>query len=429
MSIARTQEQSKGLFYYLILIAYVGLMTIAFYVSAEKRGIIPMLPTILRYACDAGVIVLAIVYYLVTYMQKRIRVAGMLAWVWSIPYFGMALISLLIWIIERADLGYISRGLINVGCAELNALAVACAIWLFGEKMVDYTFYGAVGGVALIAMRGVMDYGIGGFIGQYIALVVTFAANTGPAMRAMEFHDLSQGLGVFVMYYIWTFRKDKRSIILLGASTICFTLTLKRIDVLAIGACIFMGRYFNKLTFRRRKHFMIAFEVALVAFAYGYLALIKAGYYGIIMERLGIDTMSRDIIYAYYADYFEFSPTFLGRGLRYIYVHMGLTDEKIRVSRSVYLAVINAHNEYLTYMIEMGFWGFIFWLWSNSWYKMTAIRRAYGWEAMTFFLMVVFYSFLSYATDNTYFYYSINYVGFATSGVTVLASRKAREYG
>ena len=115
MSILRTKEQSKGLFYHVIVIAYVGLMTIAFYVSAEKRGIIPVLPTILRYACDVGVIVLAIVYYLVTYMRKRIRVEGMLAWVWSIPYIGMSMISLMIWIIERADLNYISRGLINLG--------------------------------------------------------------------------------------------------------------------------------------------------------------------------------------------------------------------------------------------------------------------------------------------------------------------------
>ena len=429
MSIARTQEQSKGLFYHLILIAYVGLMTIAFYVSTEKRGIIPVLPTILRYACDVGVIVLAIVYYLVTYMQKRIRVAGMLAWVWSIPYFGMALISLMIWIIERADMGYISRGLINVGCAELNALAVACAIWLFGEKVVDYSFYGAVLAVLLVALRAVMDYGIGGFIGQYIALVVTFAGNTGPAMRYMEFHDLSQGLGLFVMYYAWTFSKTKRSIILLIASVICFTLTLKRIDVIAIMGGLLMGWYLNKLTFKRRWYFIIAFEVALVVFVYVYLAIIKLGYYGTIMDKLGIDPMSRDIIYDYYRDFFEMSPTFLGRGLRYVYVHTMETDHVIHVTRSIVMRVITAHNEYMTYFIELGFWGFIFWMWSNTWYKINSIRRSYGWESMTFTLMVLFYAFISYASDNTYFYFSINYVGFATSGVTVLASRKAREYG
>ena len=272
-------------------------------------------------------------------------------------------------------------------------------------------------------------YGIGGFIGQYIALVITFAGNTGPAMRYMEFHDLSQGLGLFVMYYAWTLSKTKRSIILLIASVICFTLTLKRIDVIAIMGGLLMGWYLNKLTFKRRWYFIIAFEVALVVSVYVYLAIIKFGYYGMIMDKLGINPMSRDIIYDYYRDFFELSPTFLGKGLRYVYVHTMETNHVIHVTKKIIMRVITAHNEYMTYFIELGFWGFIFWMWSNTWYKINSIRRSYGWESMTFTLMVLFYAFISYASDNTYFYFSINYVGFATSGVTLLSSRWAQKYG
>ena len=430
MSALRTQEQqTKGLLYYLVAIAYFGLMVMAFYVSTERRGIIPQLPTITRYACDVGVIGIAVVYFLVTFMQKRLRIAGKLLWIWSIPYVGMALISLLIWILERAEFNYILRGLINVGCAELNAIAVAAAIWLFGEKVVDYTFFGAAGAVGLVAVRAIMNYGVGGFIGQYVSLLLSFAGNTGPAMRYMEFHDLSQGLGLFLMYYIWTFRMTKRNIILLALSFVCFTLSLKRIDVLAIIAAIGVGWFLNRLTFARRWHFIIAFEIALVAFAYAYLILIKNGYYGVIMDRLGIDTMSRDVLYKYYSDFFNFSPTYLGRGLRFIYVHTGETDEVIHVTQSIVIRVHNAHNEYLTYYIELGFWGFIFWLWSNSWAKINSFRREFGWDGMTVTLMVVIYCFISYATDNTYFYYSINYVGFIISGAAVLSTRKAKEYG
>ena len=157
MSALRKGEQTKGLLYYLIAIAYVGLMVMAFYVSTERQGIIPLLPTITRYVCDVGVIALAVLYFLITFMQKRLKIAGKLLWIWSIPYFGMALISLLIWILERAELNYILRGLINVGCAELNVIAVAAAIWMFGEKVVDYTFFGAVGAVGLVAVRAVMN--------------------------------------------------------------------------------------------------------------------------------------------------------------------------------------------------------------------------------------------------------------------------------
>ncbi|MGX8699056.1 MAG: O-antigen ligase family protein [bacterium] len=431
MSTAQGRKQSKGLFYYMIVIAYVGLLTIAFYVSAEKRGIIPVLPTILRYGCDAGVIALAVLYYLVTYMQTRMRVAFELAWVWSIPYVGMAMISLMIWISEYATLKYIGRGLINVGCAELNALAAAAAIWLFGEDVVDYTFYGAVAAVGMVAARAVMMFGPGGFIGQYIALLITFAGNTGPAMEYMEFHDLGQGLGLFVMYYVWKWLKtrDMRGFIKIILSGICFTLSLKRIDVLAIIGAVFLGWYLNRITFRRRWILIISFEAALVFFAYFYLIFIKNGYYGPFMASLGINTMSRDVLYAYYSDFYEIDPLFFGHGLRYIYVRTGETNDMIHVTQHIIIKVHNAHNEYMTYFIELGFWGFIFWIWSNSWYKMNAIRRRFGWEAMTFTMMLVVYFFISYVTDNTFFYFSTGYVGFAASGELVLASNKAKEYG
>ena len=91
--------------------------------------------------------------------------------------------------------------------------------------------------------------------------------------------------------------------------------------------------------------------------------------------------------------------------------------------------MIAAHNEYMTYFIELGFWGFIFWMWSNSWHKINSFRREFGWEGMTVTFMVVIYCFISYATDNTFFYFSINYVGFIISGAAVLSTRKAIEYG
>ena len=423
------EEQTKGLLYYLLAIMYVALMIEAFYVSAEKQGIVPLLPTITRYACDVGVIALAVIYFLVTFMRLRLKTTGKLLWIWSLPYAGMAMISLLIWILERAELNYILRGLINVGCAELNVIAVALAIWMFGEKVVDYTFFGAVGAVVLVAVRAVMNYGFGNFIGQYFSLLITFAGNTGPAMRFMELHDLGQGLGLFLMYYIWTFRMTRRNLIYLILSFVCFSLSLKRIDVVAIIIAIGIAWFLNRLTFARRWYFIIAFEIGLVIFVYGYLILIKNGFYGVIMERLGINTMSRDVVYNYYRQFFDFSPTFLGRGLRFIYVHVSETTDKIYVTRKIVMNVIAAHNEYMTYYIELGFWGFIFWLWSNSWHKLNAFRREFGWEGMTVTFMVVIYCFISYATDNTFFYYSINYVGFIISGAAVLSTRKAVEYG
>ena len=428
MSDTQYEEPKKGLFYYLIVILYVLLAAFAFLSSTERKTIIPLLPTIVRHFCDAGVIVLSVLYFLVTAIKKRIRVVLDLAWLWSIPYIGMAMISLMIWIFNQTDPNFIPRGLESVFGAEVTALAVACAIWTFGKKVVDYTFYGALIAVALVVIQVILDYGISEFGRQYLTLLVTFTGKTGPAMKYMEFHDLAQGLGIFLMYYTWTLRKKTRSILLFAAALICFSFSLKRIVVIALAAGLLIGLCFHKLSFKRRWHLLIAFEAVLFLGAYAYLFLVKQGYYGTVMNWLGIDTMSRDAIYTYYADFFELAPHYLGRGLRFIYTHTSETTDVIEVSKNVVIAVHNAHNEYITYFIELGFFGFIFWLWSNSWIKLNGIRRRYGWEATTFTMMVVVYCFITYLTDNTYFYYSINYVGFVTSGVAVLSSRKAVEY-
>ncbi len=428
MSDTQYEEPKKGLFYYLIVIAYVLLVAFAFLVSTERKAIIPLFPTIIRHVCDAGVIALSVLYFLVTAIKKRIHAAIDLAWLWSIPYIGIAMISLFIWILNQTDLDYIIRGLKTVGSAELTVLAVACAIWIFGKKVVDYTFCGAVIAVALVVVQVILDYGVAEFGQQYLTLLVTFTGKTGPAMKYMEFHDLAQGLGIFLMYYTWTLKKDSRSILLFAASLICFSFSLKRIVVVALIAGILIGLFLNKLKFKKRWYFLIAFEAALFLGAYAYLFLVKQGYYGTVMNWLGINTMSRDAIYTYYADFFELAPDYLGRGLRFIYTHTSETTEMIEASKNVMIAVHNAHNEYITYFIELGFFGFIFWLWSNSWIKLNGIRRRYGWEAMTFTLMVVVYCFITYLTDNTFFYYSINYVGFVTSGVAVISSRKAEVY-
>ena len=428
MSDTQYEEPKKGLFYYSIVIVYVLLVAFAFLVSTERKAIIPLFPTVIRHFCDAGVILLSVLYYLVTAIKKRIHAAIDLAWLWSIPYIGIAMISLFIWILSMTDSTYILRGLKSVCSAELTALAVACAIWTFGKRVVDYTFYGAVIAVALVVIQVILDYGIAEFNQQYLTLLITFTGKTGPAMKYLELHDLAQGLGIFLMYYTWTLKKNLRNVLLFLASFICFSLSLKRIVVIALIAGLLIGWCLNKLSFKKRWYYLIAFEVALFLGAYAYLFLIKQGYYGTVMNWLGINTMSRDAIYTYYADFFELSPDYLGRGLRFIYMHTSETTEVIKTSNNAVISVHNAHNEYITYFIELGFFGFIFWLWSNSWIKLNGIRRRYGWEAMTFTMIVVAYCFVTYLTDNTYFYYSINYVGFITSGMAVISSRKAEVY-
>ncbi len=84
-----------------------------------------------------------------------------------------------------------------------------------------------------------------------------------------------------------------------------------------------------------------------------------------------------------------------------------------------------AHNDIMTHFIELGFWGFIYWLWSNTWYKVSAVKKKFGSRASGFMLLTVIYTFITYLTDNTFFYYSINIV----AHITVIAYVDEHETG
>ena len=153
-------------------------------------------------------------------------------------------------------------------------------------------------------------------------------------------------------------------------------------------------------------------------FAYGYLILIKRGMYTSLMEGLGVNTMSRDHIYEFYKDFYEISPSFKGNGVRYIFK---MWSDYHSLGRG--LAVEDMpHNEFMTYYIELGFWGFIFWLWSNTWYRLEFVRKRFGAESLPLLIMSIIYMFLTYATDNTFFYYSINIAVYVC--VTAYADRR-----
>ena len=63
--------------------------------------------------------------------------------------------------------------------------------------------YAACATIVIIALDLIKTYGAGNVLSEYVMLITTFSKNTGPIMRKLELHDLTQGLGVFVMYYLY----------------------------------------------------------------------------------------------------------------------------------------------------------------------------------------------------------------------------------
>ena len=90
-----------------------------------------------------------------------------------------------------------------------NSLYLCAAVYLFEEETVNYTLIGMVIANTLTFFQVGMRFGFPRLITEYLRLLITFADDTGDAIRQMELHDMVYGWGVMVIYYLIHKEKSK----------------------------------------------------------------------------------------------------------------------------------------------------------------------------------------------------------------------------
>lgn len=154
----------------------------------------------------------------------------------------------------------------------------------------------------------------------------------------------------------------------------------------------------------RPRHLQLLTDViALVAGGciFFYLWMIKSGLFVELANEFGVDLMYRDILYGYFSQFFELLPTYMGRGIRFIYTYA--TEDP-----SYPLATAATHNVYLELYLEVGFWCWWIWILFELAFRIHRVEERYT-EIPAYALMAMnLYVFFTYLTDNTSFYYPIN---------------------
>ncbi len=319
------------------------------------------------------------------------------AFVYSAPLFVTIIVSMLIWFVEKVDADVISRGLSGVFVYTNMfsfALAAVVFLYIFGEKGIWYNLIAIL--IANILMIGtiIVENGIGNYFSELIALVTTFAAETGDIIVQAEIHELAFCLGAYLIYMAFKPKKDIVFIILLILTLFCFVSAFKRIGILAIAIAlalgyilVFIGKYSDKTALGLATGLTILIIVVLV----GYIFLIKAGAFE-LLEEIGVETSGRVDIYNAVDKYYEFKPDFIGNGIGYL---------TYQLSSKMNVGVSSVHNDFLQYFIDLGFWGYILWLVS-----MTLLRVLYfsskgrTENAIIAFSLIVYLIIVS-TTDNT----------------------------
>lgn len=288
--------------------------------------------------------------------------------VYCIPLIITVLISLFIWFVGQVDTAVIARGL--SGLFVYNnmlsfTLAAVAFLYIFGEKGIWYNLIAILISNILMIFTIIVQNGIGSFFSEFITLILTFAKETGDIIVQAEIHELAFCLGAYLIYMLLKPKKNIVFFILLGLTSFCFLTAFKRIGIIAIMIALVFGcflKFVAKFKKDTAMRLVVFFTSVLVLLLIGYIGIIKLDVFS-LLEKSGIDTSGRVVIYNAVDKFYEFSPEFLGNGIGFL---------TYQLSTNMSVGVSSVHNDFLQYFIDLGFWGYILWLVS-----MTLVRVCY----------------------------------------------------
>ena len=322
------------------------------------------------------------------------------AFLYCVPLVVTIVVSLFIWFVVQADTSVISRGL-SSSFIYTNmfsfAFAAVAFLYIFGEKGIWYNLIAILISNIIMICTVIAQYGFGNYMSEFIALVTSFAAETGDIIVQAEVHELAFCLGAYLIYMFLRPKKNIAFFILLALAVFCFITAFKRIGIIAIVIALAFGwllKLVAKLKEDTARVIAIILSIVLIVILMGYIAIIKMDVFAAI-EEMVIETSGRVKIYDEVDKYYEFSPEFLGNGIGFLTYQLNSNDN---------LEVVAVHNDFLQYFVDLGFWGYILWLAS-----MTVIRvwyfgsKGYTDSAIITFALTVYLVIVS-STDNTVSY-------------------------
>ena len=351
------------------------------------------------------IIVSGVLYFLVTPDIPRASVSVKSALVISVPLLVTVTASMLVWVAEKTELHVITRGL-SYNFVFMNffhaALAGAVLLYVFGEKGIWYNLIAVIAANILMIITVMAKNGVAAYLTEFATLVKTFAGETGPIIQQAEIHELAFCVGAYVLYMLLYARKNLFSIALFILAAFCFASAFKRIAVLAIAAALAFGYAMRFLKRRgREKRVMRIISIAMVVvviMCIGYVGLVKWGVFE-KMEEAGIDTSGRAAIYRNVDKYYEFSPAFIGNGMGFL---------TFQLNSGLNIGVDAIHNDFLDCFVNIGFWGFVFWLLSFTLLRTKYFGRSGFTDSAIVTASMVLYIMIVSATDNTMNYQLFN---------------------
>lgn len=319
------------------------------------------------------------------------------------PILMMFMYSCVLWILQHTRFPYISRGISDTIFMVGSYLAGISLVLLLKEKTIKYGLIAAIITFVSSCILGILNYGLDFFkamYGQNNSYIYYIIHN-----RYMELHEIIFTIGLYLICLIFTRSEDgnKKQTSKFFISMICFILGGKRIGFAALSIVVVLGALLKRKSNSNKVRIISITGTAGILVAILYVSMSTSTKLVSILSEYGIDMMGRDIIYRYFRQFCEFSPTFLGKGVGFVTRQFDYTT-----SADLYnmVSIRALHNDYMKVFIEIGFFGFIFWVWYWIKYIPKIIGKKVGVGSMVVSFLLIIYAFVTYLTDNTAGYFN-----------------------
>lgn len=338
-------------------------------------------------------------------------------WLWRLlltPVLLMFMYSCVLWILQHTRFPYISRGISDTMFMVGSYLSGISLVLLLKEKTIKYGLISAIITFVSSCILGVLNCGLDFFkamFGENNSYTYYVIHN-----RYLELHEVIFTFGLYLICLMFTCNEDgsKKQISKFLITMICFILGGKRIGFAALGIVVVLGTFLKRKSSSNKVRILSITGTVGIVLAIIYVSISTSTKLVSILSDYGIDMMGRDIIYRYFRQFCEFSPTFLGKGVGFVTRQFDYTT-----SADLYnMASIRAlHNDYMKVFIEIGFFGFILWVWYWIKYIPKVVRQRVGVNSMVVCFLLITYAFVTYLTDNTagYFNFQLHLVMLITS--------------
>ena len=354
---------------------------------------------------SAGAVGLAVVYLLWSGNFKNAKTLFHFFVMYVSIIAGIILWSIILWIIDFQTIGFILKGTSKMSFQFLDILVVISAGYMFEEKAAKYTFFGLALGNFVIIILGALMTGLGGAINDLIMNIVHFGASdvieNSKFIRAIEIHDITFVMGVYVIYFLFYCHGEKHRYIYAAIALFLFMAGLKRIAFMGMLMAIVFACFAACLNPKGQVRLVTLVSLVVVVFCYFYISIIHSGAFTAFLEEHEIELMGREKIYDFISNFYTLSPSYRGKG--YEFCVQLLKDMKGTKDQVVNITAV--HNDILKMYVELGFWGFLMWVIGYYVYQTHWFVTRCGEKVAVCFMTINLYMLTSYMTDNNMFYY------------------------